>query len=264
MSAGRFRVFGRVPSITRCGASLAFGSSRACASDGLGERVAGVRRQREPSRRCNGDLPSSDAIVLLVAAHLGTVPGPEIRARAAASTRQEDVGVLVYDDDDDEAAGLLEGKLSVRPVTRGIRGDGSEVHEHQDTAVGATGRERKDTSSREQNGTRPAEGTIPHSGHQSREPDRSPSVNVLASAGRARIAAAVIIVAGLVTPLFGVERARAIVDWWVSHGSAFMRVWGGCALAFGLFLAYAVAPVTSGSHAAPPDQSDTRRYTSRS
>jgi hypothetical protein len=35
-----------------------------------------------------------------------------------------------------------------------------------------------------------------------------------------------------------------IVDWWAGHGSAFMRVWAGVALAFGLFLAYAIAPQT--------------------
>jgi hypothetical protein len=52
----------------------------------------------------------------------------------------------------------------------------------------------------------------------------------------------VIIIGGLVTPLFGVERARTIVEWWAAHGFAFMRVWAGFALALGLFLAYAVAP----------------------
>jgi len=54
----------------------------------------------------------------------------------------------------------------------------------------------------------------------------------------------VIIIAGIVTPLLGVEHARAIVDWWAAHGSVFMRVWAAVALAFGVFLAYAIAPRT--------------------
>jgi hypothetical protein len=59
-----------------------------------------------------------------------------------------------------------------------------------------------------------------------------------------RILGVVIIVAGLITPLLGVERARMIVEWWATQGSGFMRAWAGFALAFGLFLAYAVAPRT--------------------
>jgi len=56
-----------------------------------------------------------------------------------------------------------------------------------------------------------------------------------------RILSVVIIVAGLITPLIGVERTRAIVEWWAGQGAAFLRVWAGVALAFGLSLAYAVA-----------------------
>lgn len=52
----------------------------------------------------------------------------------------------------------------------------------------------------------------------------------------------VIIVAGLATPLIGVDRARVIVEWLTTQGPALMRVWAGFALGFGLFLAYAVAP----------------------
>ena len=52
------------------------------------------------------------------------------------------------------------------------------------------------------------------------------------------------LVGGLVTPLLGVERARMIVAWWATQGSALLRVWAGVALVFGLFLAYAVAPRT--------------------
>ena len=57
-----------------------------------------------------------------------------------------------------------------------------------------------------------------------------------------RILGVVIIVAGLVTPLVGVERARMIVEWWAAQGSAFMRVWAGFVFALGLLLAYAVVP----------------------
>jgi hypothetical protein len=57
-----------------------------------------------------------------------------------------------------------------------------------------------------------------------------------------RVLGVVIIVGGLVTPLFGVERARMIVAWWATQGSAFMRVWAVVALVLGVFLAYATAP----------------------
>ena len=54
----------------------------------------------------------------------------------------------------------------------------------------------------------------------------------------------VIIVAGLITPLIGVERARTIIEWWAAQGPAFMCLWAGVALTLGLFLAYAIAPRT--------------------
>jgi len=59
-----------------------------------------------------------------------------------------------------------------------------------------------------------------------------------------RILGVVIFGAGLITPLIGIERAHAIVEWWSDQGTAFMRVWAAIALAFGLFLAYAIAPRT--------------------
>jgi len=57
-----------------------------------------------------------------------------------------------------------------------------------------------------------------------------------------RIAGWVILVAGLVTPLFGVERFRRLLAWWSARGPVFMRAWAGLALAVGLLLTYAVAP----------------------
>jgi len=51
-----------------------------------------------------------------------------------------------------------------------------------------------------------------------------------------------IIIAGLVTPFFGVEPSRALLDWWSTQGSFLTRVWPIAAVGFGLFIAYAAAP----------------------
>lgn len=60
--------------------------------------------------------------------------------------------------------------------------------------------------------------------------------------GIIRVVGIVIIIAGLATPLIGVDRARVIVEWWTAQGPTFLRVWASFALVLGLFLAYAVAP----------------------
>ena len=52
---------------------------------------------------------------------------------------------------------------------------------------------------------------------------------------------AIALVAGLTTPLFGVERARAIVNWEATQGTALLRVGAGLALALGGFIAFALA-----------------------
>ena len=52
---------------------------------------------------------------------------------------------------------------------------------------------------------------------------------------------AVVLVAGLATPLFGVERTRAILDWESTQGTALIRVMAGLVLAIGGFIAFAVA-----------------------
>jgi hypothetical protein len=57
-----------------------------------------------------------------------------------------------------------------------------------------------------------------------------------------RILGALIVIAGIITPFFGVERARAMVDWWSAHGPTFMRGWAALAVIFGLFIIYAVGP----------------------
>jgi hypothetical protein len=67
----------------------------------------------------------------------------------------------------------------------------------------------------------------------------------LYAAAAFRIFGVVIVVGGLVTPLLGVERASALIGWWAAHGSLFMRIWAAVALAFGLYLAYALVPRNS-------------------
>ncbi len=53
------------------------------------------------------------------------------------------------------------------------------------------------------------------------------------------------LVAGITTALIGLvamERARAIIDWWLLQGSGLVRLTGVLILALGGFLAYACAP----------------------
>ena len=56
-----------------------------------------------------------------------------------------------------------------------------------------------------------------------------------------RAIGAVVLVAGLATPSFGVERARAVLDWEVSQGTALIRIGAALVLTIGAFLAFAVA-----------------------
>jgi len=55
-----------------------------------------------------------------------------------------------------------------------------------------------------------------------------------------RVLGAIAFLGGLVTPLLGVPRARAIVDWWTAHGPAIMRVWSLVAVAIRIFVALSV------------------------
>jgi len=57
-----------------------------------------------------------------------------------------------------------------------------------------------------------------------------------------RLLGFIMLLAGLTTPFFGVDRARAMLDWWSAQGPAFMRLWAGLAVALGAFVVYAVAP----------------------
>lgn len=58
--------------------------------------------------------------------------------------------------------------------------------------------------------------------------------------GILRVLGVFIIAAGLFTPFFGVERSRAMFDWWSTQGPLFTRVWAIVAVVFGLFIVYVV------------------------
>jgi hypothetical protein len=70
---------------------------------------------------------------------------------------------------------------------------------------------------------------------------------LLGAAGKSRVPAtlrilgAFIILAGIATPLIGVENSRAAVEWWSGHGVLFMRVTMVLAVVLGVFLLFAVA-----------------------
>lgn len=54
-----------------------------------------------------------------------------------------------------------------------------------------------------------------------------------------------VFVAGLITPMVGLERFRKLTDWWLDLGPWFGRIWGAVVLVLGLLLAYAVAPAVA-------------------
>jgi hypothetical protein len=56
-----------------------------------------------------------------------------------------------------------------------------------------------------------------------------------------RVIGAFSIVAGIITPFFGVVRTRAIIDWWSAQGTTFLRGWAVLPVILGLFIIYAVA-----------------------
>ena len=57
-----------------------------------------------------------------------------------------------------------------------------------------------------------------------------------------RVLGAAVLLAGLMTPLFGAERARAILDWEAAQGPGLIRACAFLAVALGGFLAFAVTP----------------------
>jgi hypothetical protein len=56
-----------------------------------------------------------------------------------------------------------------------------------------------------------------------------------------RALGAIVLVAGLATPLLGVDRARKIAEWAATQGTALVRGAAGLMLAIGSFIAFAVA-----------------------
>jgi hypothetical protein len=57
-----------------------------------------------------------------------------------------------------------------------------------------------------------------------------------------RVVGLVILVAGVITPFFGVERARGILDWWSTQGTVLTHIAPAVALAFGGTLIYLLSP----------------------
>ena len=55
-----------------------------------------------------------------------------------------------------------------------------------------------------------------------------------------RVIGILMIIGGVLTPVFGVERFQEILSWFSSQGPLLMRAWASIAIVFGLFLAYAV------------------------
>ena len=61
-----------------------------------------------------------------------------------------------------------------------------------------------------------------------------------------RVLGIVLIVSGIVTPLFSHTRYRQIVEWWSAGGTLYIRVWAACVILFALLLAFALTPQESG------------------
>jgi hypothetical protein len=58
-----------------------------------------------------------------------------------------------------------------------------------------------------------------------------------------RLFGAVELLDGLMTPLFGLERTRAVFEWESTQGTALIQIVAAVVVAIGGFLAFAVAPV---------------------
>jgi len=61
-----------------------------------------------------------------------------------------------------------------------------------------------------------------------------------------RILGVFLLIAVIATPFFGVERSRAMFDWWATQGSFLARAWPGAAIVLGLFISYSNMPRGSG------------------
>ena len=54
----------------------------------------------------------------------------------------------------------------------------------------------------------------------------------------AEVTGIVLVVSGVVTPLFSHTRYRTVIEWWSAGGDLYIRVWAACAFAFGALLAW--------------------------
>ena len=64
-----------------------------------------------------------------------------------------------------------------------------------------------------------------------------------------RFIGTVVLIAGLLTPLFGVERVQAVLTWWTGQGRLFMRASASLAVIFGVFIIYVlVSPRRTGEN----------------
>jgi hypothetical protein len=57
-----------------------------------------------------------------------------------------------------------------------------------------------------------------------------------------RVLGIVVVVVGVLTPFFGVERSQAILGWWSQQPAWFMRVWAAMPIVLGLFILLALRP----------------------
>jgi len=57
-----------------------------------------------------------------------------------------------------------------------------------------------------------------------------------------QVVGAIVLLAGLVTPLFGVERTKAVLAWEAAQGMVWLRIGGALAMAIGGFLTFALTP----------------------
>ena len=64
-----------------------------------------------------------------------------------------------------------------------------------------------------------------------------------------QVVGAVVLGAGLATPLFGVERTKAVLDWEAAQGPMLIRAGGAVALAIGGFLTFALTSRKGGQPA---------------
>lgn len=56
-----------------------------------------------------------------------------------------------------------------------------------------------------------------------------------------RVLGGLLVIVGIATPFFGIERSRALLEWFADRGSVTFRAAAALAAAFGIFLVWAVA-----------------------